>query len=145
MDEKEYIAQRLDEQIAWYDGKSQWNQHLYKGLRLFEIICACSIPFILSFASDSDVMMGVAGLFGVIVAVISGVIALYKFEETWVSYRATCEALQHEKYLHATQSTPYNGSDAFALLVQRVEAVISKENTEWHQYVGSENRQGTSS
>jgi hypothetical protein len=35
--------------------------------------------------------------------------------------------------LFLTQTQPYEKEDAFHLLVQRVEALLSKENTEWLQ------------
>jgi hypothetical protein len=34
-----------------------------------------------------------------------------------------------------TKTDPYNGEQAFQLLVQRVEGLISKENTNWSQYM----------
>ena len=34
-----------------------------------------------------------------------------------------------------TQTEPYDKDDAFHLLVQRVEALLSKENIEWAQSV----------
>ena len=30
---------------------------------------------------------------------------------------------------------PFDGEDAFSLLVQRVETLVSKENTNWAQYM----------
>ncbi|HEC16464.1 MAG TPA: DUF4231 domain-containing protein [Sedimenticola sp.] len=145
MTEAEYIEQRLDDQIIWYDRKSQWNQLWYKRLRVVEIVCACSIPFVLSFTADGKgVMVGLAGLFGVVVAVVSGVISLFKFEENWVSYRATCEKLQHEKLLHATGTSPYDGENNLPLLVQRVEAIISREGLEWQQHVVAKEEGGGS-
>ena len=143
MDETEYIKQRLDDQIDWYERKSQWNQNWYKRLRVVEIICACSIPFVLSFASEGKgVMVGVAGLFGVVVAVLSGVITLFKFEENWVSYRTTCERLQHEKLLHATKTMPYGDGNNLPQLVKRVEAIISKEGMEWQQNIMAKEESG---
>jgi len=35
--------------------------------------------------------------------------------------------------LFLTQTDPYDKDDAFHLLVQRVEALLSTENTEWAQ------------
>jgi len=57
--------------------------------------------------------------------------SLYKYQENWVAYRSTCESLKHEKYLYNTKSTPYQGKDSFNLLVQRVEMLISQENSSW--------------
>jgi hypothetical protein len=70
---------------------------------------------------------------GVFVAVIAGVLELLHLQERWIEYRATAESLRREKFLFLTQTEPYDKDDAFHLLVQRVEALLSKENAEWAQ------------
>ena len=45
MDANEYIAQRLDDQIGWYDRKSISNQRWYRGLRTVQVVAAALIPF----------------------------------------------------------------------------------------------------
>lgn len=71
------------------------------------------------------------GLIGVCLAVITGFIALFKFQENWIEYRTTLESLKHEKYLFLTKSPPYNIEDTLPLLVERVEAHISTEHNKW--------------
>ena len=138
MDQEEYIQARVDEQIGWYDRKSQRNQRIFKLLRSIEIIAAASIPFL---AGHSDLPYGswMIGFLGLLVAVLVGILSLYRFQENWTSYRTTCEALQHEKFLFLSGAEPYDQKDPFPLFVQRVESVIAKEHTGWTQYMqGSE-------
>lgn len=47
----EYVETRLDDQIDWYDRKSQENQAWYKRLRLIEIVAAGLIPFMAGYAA----------------------------------------------------------------------------------------------
>jgi hypothetical protein len=70
---------------------------------------------------------------GVFVAVIASLLGLLQLQERWIQYRGTAESLRREKFLFLTQTEPYDKNDAFHLLVQRVEALLSKENTEWAQ------------
>jgi hypothetical protein len=56
-------------------------------------------------------------------------------QEHWIEYRATAESLRKEKFLFLTQTEPYDKDAAFHLLVQRVEALLSKENTDWAQSI----------
>ena len=87
MNESEFIEQRLDDQINWYSSKSSWNQKLFKRLRILELGCAASIPFVVTYITDETITLRVfAGVLGIIVAVISGVIGLYRFQENWVQY-----------------------------------------------------------
>ena len=76
-------------------------------------------------------------LLGALIAVISTIISLNQFQENWIEYRTTCESLRHEKFLYLTKAEPYNNEEPFGLFVQRVESLISKENSSWSQYTKS--------
>lgn len=136
MDEQGYIKDRLDDQIQWYSTKSQWNQKWYKRLRILEILAACLIPLIVGYVIDTRPFLKViVGILGVLVALVSGILSLYKFQENWIEYRTVAESLKHEKYLFLTKSEPYNIDNSFSLLVERVEGMISVENSKWSQYI----------
>jgi hypothetical protein len=141
MNAEEYLKERLDYQINWYDKKSKRNKIGYYVLRILEIICAISIPFILGYASDQTPNLKfIVGLLGVIVGAISGFLGLFQTQENWISYRTTCETLRHEKFFFQTKSKPYDSEDTFPLLVERVEMLISKENTSWSQMLKSQKK-----
>ena len=130
---EEYIEQRLNDQIGWYDRKSTTNQRWFKRLRFAEIVAAATIPFLSGFADKSLAIKIAIGALGVFVAVIASVLGFCNFRYIGLQYRATAESLRKEKFLFLTQTDPYNKDDAFHLFVQRVEALLSKENTEWAQ------------
>lgn len=134
MTSEEYLQERLDDQIKWYDDKSSWNQMWYKRLRALEILFSVTLPFLVShITGDSGMLKLLAGAMGVAIALIAGLVTLYKFQENWVEYRATAETLKHEKYLYLTQTAPYDGDNAFHLLVATAESAMSKENAAWSQ------------
>ena len=54
-------------------------------------------------------------------------------KRSWIEYRATAESLRKEKFLFLAQTEPYDKDDAFDLLVQRVENLLSNKNTDWAQ------------
>ena len=130
---EEYIEQRLSDQIGWYDRKSIANQRWFKRLRFAEIVAAATIPFLSGFAGDSFPIKIAIGALGVLVAVVASLLGLLQLQEHWIEYRTTAESLRTEKFLFLTQTEPYDKDDAFHLLVQRVEARLSKENTDWAQ------------
>ena len=129
----EYIEQRLSDQISWYDRKSSTSQRWFKWLRFTEIVAAATIPFLSGFAGDSFPIKIAIGALGVLVAVIAALLGLLHLQEHWIKYRTTAEALKTEKFLFLTQTNPYDKEDAFHLLVQRVESLLSTEHTEWIQ------------
>lgn len=143
MTENEYIETRLDDQIAWYDRKSQWNQRVFKRLQVIQIVAAALIPFLAGFTTaDGGWARWTVGLLGVLIAAIAGVQGLYRFQEQWIQYRGTCESLRHERYLFLAGVAPYDGKDAFRLLVKRVEACISREHGEWSQLMSEQGEHG---
>jgi hypothetical protein len=133
--QEEYIKVRLDDQIDWYDRKSARNQHMYKSLQLVIVIASSSIPFLSAYSSNSYFIPLVVGVLGVVVAVITAINGFYKFQENWIAYRSTSESLKHEKFLFMTGTEPYQGQNAFNLLVQNVETLISQENSTWGKHM----------
>ncbi len=130
---EEYVEQRINDQIGWYDRKSTTNQRWFKRLRFAEIVAAAAIPFLSGFADNSFPIKIAIGALGVFVAVIASLLGLLQLQVHWIEYRATAESLRREKFLFLTQTAPYDEDDAFHLFVQRVEALLTKENTEWAQ------------
>jgi len=138
MNEEKYLTDRLEEQINWYDHKSQFNQKSCKRLRMLEIICASLIPLLAGLSSSIAYSEWIIGLLGVTIAIAAAASSLYKFQENWIQYRTSAETLKHEKYLYITNSTPYSGKDKLEMLVTRIESLISKENSNWSRYVKPE-------
>jgi hypothetical protein len=132
---EEYVQQRINDQIGWYDRKSITNKRWFKRLRFAEIVAAATIPFLSGFADKSFLIKIAIGALGVFVAVIASVLGLLQFQVHWIAYRAIAESLRKEKFLFLTQTDPYDKDDALHLFVQRVEALLSKENIEWAQSV----------
>ena len=136
MTAQEYLTERLEDQIAWYDGKSGNYQRWFKRLRLAEIIAAAALAVLSGFVSAERALMpALVAILGGVVVVIAGALGLYQFEHHWVEYRATCESLRKERFLFLTGAQPYDlGPDEnYKLLVQRVEGLLSKENAAWAQ------------
>lgn len=133
MDQETYISDRVDDQIDWYDRKSQTAQKKFKMLRGFEIVAAAAIPLIAGFGKGFPYNSEVLGLLGACIAIASAIINLNQYQENWTGYRTTCETLKHEKYLFLTGAEPYREENAFQNFVRRVEMLISTENSNWSQ------------
>ena len=147
MNTEEYINSRLDDQIKWYDRKSQISQNWHKRLRVAELVFAAFLPLLAGYINKYPLTMTITiGVLGVLIAVIAGLLGVFKFQENWVEYRTTCETLKKEKILFLANVEPYDMDDIhrFKNLVQRVESLISKENTNWAYYIAQEKEQKTS-
>lgn len=118
---------RLEDQITWYDNKSSTNQLWYKSLKIIEIVAAALVPLAAGFALNAYL----TGSLGVVIVVTEGLLQLNQHHHNWITYRSTCEALKHEKFLHLAQSGPYSGPERHRVLADRVESLVSREHTKW--------------
>jgi len=115
---------------------------MFKRLQLVTIVTAACIPFLTGYLSSEAICLKyIVGALGVLVVILTGINNVYKFQENWIAYRSTCESLKHEKYLYTTGTKPYDGSGSFNLLVQRVEMLISKENSSWAELIKKQGEQ----
>jgi hypothetical protein len=124
------IFDRLESQIDWYDRKSRASRRMFKRIKIIEILSAAAIPFLaaLSFPYDKLVTAGL----GVLITVLEGLLHLNQYQQNWTTYRSTCEALKHEKYVYLANAGPYaNAAAAHALLAERIESTVSQEHAQW--------------
>ncbi len=136
MNQEEYLKERLEGQIDWYDKKSVKNQDWFKRLQVIVIVASATIPFLSGYMDETTLYLKIiVGLLGLTIAAATAILGLYQFQENWLEYRTTCETLRHEKYLFLTGAAPYDEDEPFMLLVERVEGLISKENTNWQSYM----------
>jgi hypothetical protein len=118
----------LQDQIEWYDRKSGSNQKAFKFLKICTISAAALIPV---FANINRMSWATAGL-GVLIVILEGLQQLNQYHSNWISYRSTCEALKHEKFLYLGKAGMYAAAnDPHALLAERIEALVSQEHAKW--------------
>jgi hypothetical protein len=127
------IYTRLEEQIDWYDRKSRAAQRIFKRIKVAEILAAAIIPFLAGVSIPNDKLV-IAGL-GVLITILEGFLHLNQYQQLWGTYRGTCEALKHEKYVYLAKAGPYAAAtDAHAMLAERVESLVSQEHAQWNSF-----------
>lgn len=129
--ENDYFKERLDQQIEWYDKKSQSHQKSYKWAKRIEFVLAALIPLLSGFSKDLSFFSISVGILGAAITVIEGLLSMSKHHENWIEYRSICETLKQEKYTYLTRTGVYRTEYPFVLLVERVENIISRENVNW--------------
>lgn len=139
MENAEYIQIRLENQITWYGDESNWCQKRFKAHRIIQIVLAASLPVMASMDCLENWFPIIASVFGALISVSVSVAALCKYHEHWTQYRTTAEMLKHEKYMYLTKAGKYANNKPLALLVERVESLISKEHTQWDSHQRSHN------
>ena len=158
MEDEQYIKERVDTQMDWYDKRATAAQKKYKLYKRWEFIIAASIPVIISFAAmgilDTTVLKSqeilidgktkivpvltlstifqiFAAIAGVVVVILNKIVELESYQQNWKEYRLTQEALLQEKFKYLTRTEPYDEEDAFPMLVEKVEAIVNNETQKW--------------
>jgi len=121
------IFDRLEKEIEWYSGKSSRCQQLYKWLKFVEILAAAAIPLLAAFDAPVEVL----AILGAVIVVLEGLQHVNQYQSNWITYRSTCEALKHEKFLYLARAGPYEGERPHSLLAERIESLISQEHAKW--------------
>ena len=119
---------RLDDQLAWYEEKAKHHKRWFQSLKVAQIVVAAAIPAVAAAGGSA----GFAGALGAVVVVLEGLQQLFQFQQNWIAYRGTAEALKHEKYLYLAMAGPYAGANGRdRLLAERVEGLVSHEHAAW--------------
>lgn len=127
---EKYLEERYHPQIKWYDIKAISNQNTYKIIQWLVIILAAVTPVLVAVGETWE--RWVAVVISALVAIGTSVLKTFKYQENWINYRTTCETLRKEIHYYNASINDYETSnDPMALFVERVEALISRENTLW--------------
>lgn len=119
---------RLEDQIAWYDAKSNHNQRWLKALKVMQIVIAAAIPVAAGLSAPTLLVGGG----GALIVAVEGLQQLQQYQQSWMSFRSTCERLKHEKFLFLAGAASYGAADKpEALLAERVEGLVSQEHAAW--------------
>ena len=147
----EYLEQRLENQMNWFDKKSSIYQRKYKKFKHWEFIIAAFIPVVVTFSAmgfvektiifqTGDVIVNLSIIFqmmaslgGVMLIIFNKNLELEEYFKLWKDYRSNAEALQFERMRYLTRTEPYDEGDAYPRLVERVEHLLNRENLKWQQ------------
>ena len=130
-----YLKNRYEDQINWYDKKSIWNQKMYRRFQWIVIVLSAITPVLVAIVAIRPEVKGTSWLavgISALVAIGTTSLKTFKYQENWISYRTTCETLRKEIHFYNAGIGDYKEiEDPEALFVERIEALISRENTMW--------------
>src|SRR5205823_5015844 len=125
----EYMQQRVDQYIGWYDRKAVGAKSNYLRMRALSVVGGAIVPVLVNvhipYVSIATTIISLA------VVVVVSLESVFHYREQWKNYRSTEQYLSREKVLFLTAEGPYKKlarDQAFILFVERVEAAIASEN-----------------
>ena len=128
----EYIAKRVDDQLAYFDGSAIKNQRAYKKLKSTSIVC--NVLTTMTIALAFTVHENYKVLMGILALVLSTIVlATYQWEEfqnygaKWEKFRLVAEQLKSEKFMFLNRAGHYSQGDesaASSRFVETIETII---------------------
>jgi hypothetical protein len=84
MSSEEYIKERLDSQIGWYDRKSAINKKYFIIFQIITLVASASIPVFSIFSEGNSWARILIAILGSATAITTGIVSLYQFREHWI-------------------------------------------------------------
>jgi len=147
----QYIELRLDAQQAYHSKKAGEFQDKYTLLSRTQIILAALIPVIAIIDPTKHTYIQlVTGIVGAIIAIVGGFMSLGNYQQNWIAFRTTSEALKAERVRFVTRCGEYSNSAIviasdvinkdeaeehilLCRLQNNVEKIIANQNDQWQQ------------
>ena len=130
-----YRAGRYDDQCRWYDAKAGFNKRWYYCFQTSTVVLSAMTTLIVAagvYFEDTRWVRLAALVTATAVTVAASLLKIYRFQEQWLDYRSTAETLKKERYLLEARIDEYATTDSPGqLFVNRVENLISRQNTLW--------------
>lgn len=129
-----YPIKRLEDQIKWHTQKARNNKKKFRLYQIITIIASAMIPIINITSHGLDIQKFLSSVIGGLIAIITSITQLEKYQENWILYRNTSELLKKEKYFFENDVEDYKGlekNNKNRLLVERTENIVSSETSKY--------------
>lgn len=125
-----YLKDRYEGQVQWYESRSSRYKSYYHVFQWLAIILSSALPAVIVLAPEGGNLVSVVP--SVLLAIVTSALKSFKLQENWVSYRTIAETLKKEKHFYDAEANGYSTvENKEQFFVERVETLISRENTMW--------------
>lgn len=132
---RDYIQERIMEQMRWYSAKSADFKKRYHRLTMISVMLSASIPIITIFADGSLATKAIVAALGSAVTAISAYLSLKKYADLWRIYRNTRESLLRTLHAYFYDAGIFASVDIQSkkdvLFVEACEETLSNESNQW--------------
>jgi len=126
-----YVADRLDPQIAWYEGKATRAKRTYWWLTVVQFAGTALVPVLNSLSAFDRNFLFFSSGSAAFAAFATGFLILQRPMEHWIRYRNASTLLATYRTRHAYRTKPFDTPDADRRLIDMVEHEIASENDTW--------------
>jgi hypothetical protein len=127
----DYAVKIANGSYEWYKAAAIRSRRLYKVFESLLIIVSAAVPLAALIAPGNSV---IPGSLGALVVVITGLRAVFHWQENYLRFSAAREAVEAERRLYWTQANPYDDPATRArFLVSAVSRIEQDEMKGWTQ------------
>lgn len=149
-EEKYYIQYRWQSQWQWYDKKAAEAKQQYQRLQVVIGVGSVSVPVLVGITATDPAINGLINAATIVVsltvAAAAAVENVFKFGESWRTFRSAAESLRREKSLYDVEAGPYRrAKNPFLLFTERCEEIIAQQNGQWLARYEQQNSQASQS
>jgi hypothetical protein len=129
-DIKDFIDGRYKEQVDWYSDRAGRNKKFYFVFQWITVGFSSAVPaLVIGMPND---LKWVTASISVVVAIGTSAIKTFKYQEIWLNYRTISETLKKEYVFYTHGLGDYaKAEDKGRMFIERVETLISRENSLW--------------
>jgi hypothetical protein len=121
----------VQKQSEWYGTRARSSQKVFVRLKALQLLMAAAIP-VVAVAASGDGQRWTSAILGALIGIVEGILQLGQFQQNWLLYRATREALRSEERLYTGGAGPYAGlPQPDIAFIERCEAIMSGEHAKW--------------
>ena len=129
---KKYLAEDYAKASKFYDDRALFSKRVYRALSIYLVVASAVLTPLVALAPDQVWWRITTAALSATLVIATGILAHLKSHENWLSYRASWDALERERRFFETGSGPYLSlPDKSSLFVERVEAILTKEGTDF--------------
>jgi hypothetical protein len=135
-DISDYIKNRFEPQINWYNNKATDNMYRYNALQILTLVTSSLISIVNVISDLNTIIRILSAVLGGAIAAGTGIMQLTKSQETWILYRTTAETLMKEYNLYMLKAGNYSQPSLTddkrnELFIERCESLMSSEGMKY--------------
>jgi len=129
---KDYLETDLAEQREWYSARASKHKAYAQRMGLAVIAGGGLVTLVSAIKPlGPDVAAMIAAVLGFLIALVQGIMRIWRYDETWVEYRKASERMKREQRLYVNACGPYadtaDEDERFKAFVMAIEQVIAEE------------------
>jgi len=129
-DRDDPTVERFNSQEKWYRHHANFHRVSYLTLKTVEILAAALVPVVVALNGAAWINAAL----GAAVVALEGVQGVFKFRDSWMSFRSARESLMREQSLYLARADVYsktNDNVGHQLFAERIEDISSQEHKGW--------------